>query len=418
MVTDVSPVRAWHRWVARRFLSLAGNPPLAVSFWDGSELPSAAAAPVATLKVHDAHTMWRVIRNPFIQFGEAYADGRLDVMGDLAETLVAINRALRLSKSANLAYDVVTRLLRLPRFNSLSASRQNVHHHYDIGNDFYRLWLDERLAYTCAYFPHEDASLEEAQLAKFDHVCRKLRLAPGEHVVEAGSGWGSFALHMARHYGVTVQAYNVSGEQVAYARERARAEGFVDRVTFVEDDWRNIAGKYDVFVSIGMLEHVGKANYGRLGQVIDRVLAADGRGLIHSIGRNSPAPVDPWIERRIFPGSYAPSLGEMMKVFQPREFSVLDVENLRLHYARTLRHWLTRFERAKEQITAMFDERFVRMWRLYLAGSIAGFETGALQLFQVLFARRDLNEIAMTRGHLYPAESPIPCVAQANGAGA
>ena len=189
-------------------------------------------------------------------------------------------------------------------------------------------------------------------------------------------------------------------------------------MTFVEDDWRNITGSYDVFVSVGMLEHVGKSNYGRLGEVIHRVLADNGRGLIHSIGRNSPAPVDPWIERRIFPGSYAPSLGEMMKIFQPREFSVLDVENLRLHYARTLRHWLTRFEQASQQITAMFDERFVRMWRLYLAGSMAGFETGTLQLFQVLFARHDLNDIAWTRDHLYADAPRAALVAQPHGAGA
>jgi cyclopropane-fatty-acyl-phospholipid synthase len=257
--------------------------------------------------------------------------------------------------------------------------------------------------------------LEEAQLAKFEHVCRKVRLRPGEHVVEAGCGWGGLALYMARHYGVTVDAYNVSREQIAYARRLAAAEGLAGRVNFVLDDWRSIRGRYDAFVSVGMLEHVGLANYRRLGEIIDGVLTPQGRGLIHSIGRNRPAPLDPWIERRIFPGSYPPSLAQMMMIFEPREFSVLDVENLRLHYAQTLRHWLARFERSAEQVRTMFDERFVRMWRLYLAGSVAAFEGGGLQLFQVVFARREANTLPWTRAHQYVVQAPAPLGSAAAG---
>ena len=172
-------------------------------------------------------------------------------------------------------------------------------------------------------------------------------------------------------------------------------------MNFIEADWRSISGQYDAFVSVGMLEHVGKSHYRRLGEVIHRVLAAHGRGLIHSIGRNKPRPVDAWIERRIFPGSYSPSLGEMLQVLEPREFSVLDVENLRLHYARTLRHWLARFEQAVGRVAQMFDDRFVRMWRLYLAGSVAAFEAGDLQLFQIVFARAESNQVPLTRAGWY-----------------
>lgn len=407
------PVRPWHRFLMRRILSLAGKPPLSMALWDGQEMRVSAAQPLGTVVVHNAATLWRVALNPFFQFGEAYTNGQLDVMGDLVEALVALDRSLRISKSAGFLYDLVARRMRIPRFHSLAAARDNIHHHYDIGNDFYRLWLDDELAYTCAYFPSPEASLEQAQLAKFDHVSRKLRLKPGDRVVEAGAGWGGLALHMARHYGVTVRAYNISREQVAYAKNRARSEGLDDRVTFVEDDWRNITGRYDAFVSVGMLEHVGEANYRRLGEVVDRVLTENGRGLLHSIGRNKPAALDPWIERRIFPGSYPPSLAEMMAVFEPCEFSVLDVENLRLHYAQTLRHWLARFEGAVQRVAQMFDERFVRMWRLYLAGSIAAFETGSLQLFQVVFARRDANDIPWTRDHLYLTAQPPEREAQA-----
>ena len=400
------PVRPWHRYLLTQVMAMAGGPPLAAALWDGREIPTSHRSPLATIVVHNAATLRRIAINPFFHFAEAYANGQVDIIGDLVEAIVAVNRSIKASAGASLLYKVVSSWMRLPKFNSLSASRDNVYHHYDIGNDFYRLWLDQQLAYTCAYFPSPDASLEDAQVAKFDHVCRKLWLRPGEQVVEAGCGWGALALHMARRYGVRVRAFNVSREQIAFARERARAEGLADRVEFVEDDWRHIEGRYDAFVSVGMLEHVGRANYRQLGEVIHRALAPNGRGLVHSIGRNKPAPVDRWIERRIFPGSYPPSLAEMMQILEPRNFSVLDVENLRLHYAQTLRHWLARFEQAIECITRMFDERFVRMWRLYLAGSVAAFETGELQLFQVVFARGDSNDVAWTRAQMYGTEPP------------
>jgi cyclopropane-fatty-acyl-phospholipid synthase len=395
------PVRPWHRYLMHKLLTAIGKPPLAARLWDGQQICPSERSPLATIVVHNAATLRRIALNPFFQFAESYANGQVDIIGDLVETISAVNHSIHASAKASFLYKVISHWLRMPRLHSLAASRDNVYHHYDIGNDFYRLWLDEQLAYTCAYFPSPEVSLEAAQVAKFDHVCRKVRLQPGESVVEAGCGWGGLALHMARNYGVTVKAYNVSHEQIAYARQRAKDEGLADRVEFIEDDWRHIQGRYDAFMSVGMLEHVGKGNYHKLGEVIHRSLTPKGRGLVHSIGRNKPAPVDRWIERRIFPGSYPPSLAEMMRIFEPRHFSVLDVENLRLHYAQTLRHWLARFEQASERIRQMFDDRFARMWRLYLAGSVAAFETGDLQLFQVVFARGDSNDIAWTRAHLY-----------------
>jgi cyclopropane-fatty-acyl-phospholipid synthase len=254
---------------------------------------------------------------------------------------------------------------------------------------------------TCAYYAEPGLTLGQAQVAKLDHVCRKLRLRPGERVLEAGCGWGGLARHMAEHYGVTVRAFNLSREQVAYARDRARSAGLADRVEFVEEDYRNATGTYDAFVSVGMLEHVGLENFGELGRVINRSLTPAGRGLIHSIGRNSPRPLDPWTEKRIFPGAYPPALSEMMGIFEPFDLSILDVENLRLHYARTLEDWLEQFERNGERVAEMFDEQFVRMWRMYLAGSIATFRVGGLQLFQVVFAREANNDIPWTRAHLY-----------------
>ena len=238
--------------------------------------------------------------------------------------------------------------------------------------------------------------------AKLDHICRKLRLRRGDRVIEAGCGWGALSLYMARHYRARVRAFNISREQIAYARARAAREGLADRVEFIEDDYRNISGRCDVFMSVGMLEHVGLRNYGALASVIRRSLdRRTGRGLLHFIGRERRRPLNAWIRRRIFPGAYAPTLADVdAGVLEPSGFAAVDVENLRPHYAKTLTDWWDRFERAVPEVRRMFDDRFVRMWRLYLAGSRAAFATGWLQLFQVVFAPPDVA-IRWTRDDLY-----------------
>jgi cyclopropane-fatty-acyl-phospholipid synthase len=387
------------RWLLRRISSFLGDPPVEFVVRGGARV-RAAAAPVARVTFASRATLVSILADPWVRFGDAYSDGSVAVDGDLVELLEVVYRASVtaerpswLRRAADLAHR--------PHANTLAAARDNIHHHYDIGNAFYSLWLGDTMAYTCAYYPTPTATLDEAQTAKMHHVCRKVRLQPGESVVEAGCGWGTLALHMARHYGVRVRAFNISHEQVAYARERAAREGLAGRVEYIEDDYRNISGHYDAFVSVGMLEHVGVKNYPTLGRIVRRCLGSNGRGLIHSIGRNHPARMQAWIEKRIFPGAYPPALSEMSQIFEPWDLSVLDVENLRLHYAQTLRHWLALYEAAAERVRAMFDEKFVRMWRLYLAGSVAGFSIGTLQLFQVVFATADNNDIPWTRAHLY-----------------
>jgi cyclopropane-fatty-acyl-phospholipid synthase len=400
-----SPARgsfAIERWLLRKALEACGNPAIRLVLWDGEAVSTSPEIPVGNVVIHDPATLRRLIFDPRVAFGDAYSNGNVEVQGSLVEVLTTIGRSVGSSSSRGLVERFVNRPRRV-RSHSLVASRENVHHHYDIGNDFYRLWLDERMQYTCAYYAEPDFTLEEAQVAKLDHVCRKLQLRPGDRVLEAGCGWGGLARHMAERYGASVRAFNLSHEQVAYAREQARSAGLADRVEFVEDDYRNATGTYDVFVSVGMLEHVGPENYGELGRVIDRSLTSAGRGLIHTIGRNAPQPLDPWITRRIFPGAHPPALSEMTNIFEPIAFSILDVENIRLHYARTLEHWLERFEKNVDAVTRMFDERFVRMWRMYLAGSIAAFLVGSLQLFQIVFAREPNNDIPWTRRHMYPA---------------
>ncbi len=383
-----------------KLLGRLGNPELEFVLWTGERIAPVGCEPVCRVHIPSRRALMAILADPQLRFPDAYSDGSIRIEGDLVRLLEVVylagSRAPAPSGLARLMAHV-----RRPHVNTLAGSRQNIHHHYDIGNPFYSLWLGQTMAYTCAYYPTADTTLDAAQVAKMDHVCRKMRLQPGESVVEAGCGWGTLALHMARHYGVKVRAFNISREQVAYARERAEREGLTGQVEYVQDDYRNISGRYDAFVSVGMLEHVGVEHYEGLGAVVSRSLGDNGRGLIHSIGRNYPAPLQPWIEKRIFPGAYPPSLAEMMRIFEPWDLSILDVENLRLHYAQTLRHWLELFEQASGRIEQMFDARFVRMWRMYLAGSIAGFTTGTLQLFQVLFATRQNNNVPMTRAHLY-----------------
>src|SRR5580658_7374077 len=361
--------------VLTQILKATGQAPIRLVVKGGADVsPSSGISPVATVVLKDRNTLAGLLRDPEVSFGDAYMDGRIEVEGDFVRFLEEVYRAMENAPGPGKWYSrLASKWLDIWQDNSPSGSRRNIHRHYDLGNDFYKLWLDDQLVYTCAYFPTPSSTLEHAQIAKMDHVCRKLRLQPGETVVEAGCGWGALALHMAREYGVSVKAYNVSREQVAFARERARAEGLSDRVEYIEEDYRNMSGRYDAFVSVGMLEHVGVKNYPALGGVAQRCLGEQGRGLIHSIGRNFPAPLQPWIERRIFPGAYPPSLGQMAGIFEPWDLSVLDVENLRLHYALTLRHWLGLYDLASERVRTMFDERFVRMWRLYLAGSVAAF---------------------------------------------
>jgi cyclopropane-fatty-acyl-phospholipid synthase len=386
----------------RRLLSLLGDPPLRFTLWNGESLTAGTGRAIGGLRFANRTCLLKMLINPNLYFGEGYSDGSIEIEGDLVRMIEAVYVRRRKPITPGMRWlNRANKWISHGRRITLAAARDNVHRHYDLGNEFYSLWLDRQMSYTCAFFPTRDITLEQAQVAKMDLVCRKLRLRPEESVVEAGCGWGALALHVATRYGARVKAFNISHEQITYARARARSLNVESRVEFIEDDYRNINGRYDAFVSVGMLEHVGPSHYDELGRLIDRCLASNGRGLLHSIGQNQPEAFNAWIEKWIFPSAYPPTLREMVAILEPQGFSILDVENLRLHYALTLEHWLRRFENARGRVSAMYDERFIRTWRLYLAGSLAAFNTGELQLFQVLFARGASNEVPWTRAHLY-----------------
>ncbi len=393
---------SYERWLVTKLMHMTGSPPVRFRLWNGDIIEPEQQDASFTLQLKDPKALYSLVANPNLAFGDLYAAGRLDVEGNLPDLMETLYRAVHAAREKWPRWLDALWKNHNPRSTGIAEARENIHHHYDLGNDFYQLWLDQaEMQYTCAYYEEPDLTLEQAQLAKLEHVCRKLRLKPGMTVVEAGCGWGGLARYMARNYGVKVHSYNISREQLAYARQESERQGLNGLITYVEDDYRNIEGQYDAFVSVGMLEHVGKANYPALSELIKRSLKPDGIALLHSIGRNRPMLMNAWIEKRIFPGAYPPSIGEFMEICEHSDFSVLDVENLRLHYAQTLTHWMERFEASRDKVADMYDEHFTRAWRLYLAGSIAAFRAGSLQLFQVVFTHGGNNQLPQNRRDLY-----------------
>lgn len=390
------PPSSLDRWLVKQITTRLGeSSPVRIALWDEPDV--APRDGTVRLRILDGKALFMLVVHPDLHFGDLYSAGRIEVRGDFR---VLLEEAYRYTTENTALGSLLARFRALAP--DLSESKRNIHHHYDIGNDFYNLWLDrDAHQYTCAYFADPAMTIEQAQAAKMHHVARKLQLKAGETVVEAGSGWGGFALFMAQHYGVRVRTFNISKEQVAFARDWAKQRGLDHQVEFVEDDYRNATGKYDAFVSIGMLEHVGVGNYPQLGALMKKLIGTNGRGLVHSIGRDSPAMLNAWIDKRIFPGAQPPTIRQMMDMFEPNGLSVLDIENIRLHYARTLECWLERYEENVDAVRAMFDETFVRAWRLYLTGSIAAFTSGKLQLFQALFAPSGSKNVPWTRAHVY-----------------
>jgi cyclopropane-fatty-acyl-phospholipid synthase len=383
---------------AQRLHDALGARPLRIELPHGTGIGAARNTAVATLRFRDLRGLLELALDPDVALGELYAGGRVEIDGSLVELLcltdgIASEGGLRR----------IGRRRGPPRGErqALGRAARNARHHYDVGNDFYALWLDERMVYTCAYYPTPGLSLEEAQVAKLDHVCRKLRLRPDQRVLELGAGWGALAIHMARHYGARVCAFNVSPEQVAWARDAAEKHGVGSRVEFVLDDYRNATGRYDAIASVGMLEHVGPAHYADLGSVITRTLEPGGLGLVHTIGRSRPQALNHWVATRIFPHAHPPSLSEMMRVFEPHDLAVLDVENLRRHYERTAAEWLARYQRSFRVICARVPERTARAFELYLAGTVAAFRCAWLCLYQVVFTRAKNDAIPWTRADLY-----------------
>jgi len=372
----------------------------AFEFWDGEAI-AYGNHPEMILRFRSKEGAKQLLCDGFLGFGEAFMAGDLEVEGDLQE-LLRLGICLRYDRP-NLSFWQNVRFLAhsLATRNTLGRTPQNIEHHYDLGDEFYQLFLDQTLTYSCAYFTSERDSLEQAQLNKYEHICRKLKLRPGEKLLDIGCGWGGMLIYAAQNYGVNGLGNTLSLNQCEYARSKIEQLGLQNQIEVVLKDYREITGKFDKFVSIGMFEHVGKKFIPVFMHKVSQLLKKGGIGLLHTIGKNTECPGDPWIMKYIFPGGYIPKLSEIVREMGRSDFPIMDVENLRFHYGHTLDRWAGNYEKNVEEVRCMFDESFVRMWRLYLHACSAGFKYGSSRLYQILFSNGLNNELPLTRKHLY-----------------
>jgi cyclopropane-fatty-acyl-phospholipid synthase len=366
--------------------------------------------PDVTIRIHDGQTERRLVVDTQLAVGEAYMNGTLTIERGRLHDLIIIgmtNFQPLAEHPLQRPLQALRRLwIRLVERNTPGRSRHNVAHHYDLTGKLYELFLDADRQYSCAYFTHQNDSLEIAQDAKKALIARKLCLKPGVRVLDIGSGWGGLGLHLARSGAAQVTGVTLSREQQGVATERARAAGLSDRVSFQLTDYREIQGTFDRIVSVGMFEHVGTHHYAAFFGKLRSLLAPDGVALLHSIGRaEGPGQTNAWIRKYIFPGGYSPALSEVLPAVERNKLWVTDIEILRMHYARTLQHWQQRFQANRDRIRALYDERFCRMWEFYLAGSEIAFSHSDHMVFQMQLAR-DPCAVPLTRDYL--AEPPAP----------
>ena len=378
---------------------------LDVTYADGRTRHYAGApGPAVAIQLHSRDLLRKLVLTTDMALGEAYTSGDLTVAGDDLRGFFAF-LAMNVDGSDHLWWRRATGRLRQTRrrfdqWNPIHRARANVAHHYDLSARLYDLFLDEDRQYSCAYFDRPDATLEQAQTAKKAHIAKKLRLEPGMRVFEIGCGWGGLALSLARDYGVEVLGVTLSSEQHGWATERVRAEGLEGQVRFELKDYRAVTGQFDRIVSVGMFEHVGVPHYREYFDTVRDRLTETGVALIHTIGRAAPpGTTSPWITKYIFPGGYVPALSEISAAVEKSRLYQTDIEVWRLHYAETLKHWLERFEAQSDAAAALYDDRFVRMWRYYLAASEMTFRHGRQCVFQVQLARQQ-EAVPLTRAYM------------------
>lgn len=367
-----------------------------------SRIVGQGGKPVCTLRVRGRRLERPFAKNPALLIPEAFIEGHLTIEeGTLYDFFEACSRNYVHWESHPFFkflryFDVA----RLGQFNPISRARKNVAHHYDLSDALYALFLDQDRQYSCAYFTEEGQDLEQAQLAKKRHIAAKLLLEPGQSVLDIGCGWGGLGLYLARVEDVDITGITLSTEQQAVAARRSHEEGLSDHASFKLCDYRNQTGPFDRIVSVGMFEHVGKRHYEEYFKTVRDLLADDGVMLLHTIGRcDKPSPINPFIRKYIFPGADIPSLSEIMSAIEEAGLYVTDIEILRLHYAETLRQWRRRFMANRDKAAQIYDERFCRMWELYLIICELGFRFQKLSVFQLQLTRK-FDTVPLTRDYM------------------
>ncbi|CAH1660881.1 Cyclopropane-fatty-acyl-phospholipid synthase [Hyphomicrobiales bacterium] len=392
------------RLIQRGALTLAvtDGPPLVLG--DGTGDP-------VHIRLTDRWAAIHLLLDPDTALGELYMNGRLVIeRGDIADLL-----ALGMINLRDHGENLPIRLLRgwrrlrrgLTQRNIASRSQRNVAHHYDLDGRLYALFLDSDRQYSCAYFEEPGYSLDDAQLAKKRHLAAKLLVEPGQKVLDIGSGWGGLALYLAERCGAKVTGVTLSQEQLGVARNRATEGGLGNQVEFRLQDYRSLTETFDRIISVGMFEHVGVPYYRTYFETLRDRLADDGVAVIHSIGRmGPPGSTNSWIDKYIFPGGYIPALSEVLPHIEKAGLIVTDIEILRLHYAETLKAWRQRFHAHREEVLALYDERFVRMWDFYLAASEMSFRHDGMMIFQIQLARQQ-DSVPLTRDYIARRETAL-----------
>lgn len=379
-------------------LAQVDNAHFKVTFWDGSVCEFGNGS---DFRLHFKHkeALQRVLFDAALGFGEGYMNGDIEVEGDLRQVVRVGLLSEKLQERTKQSLFNTVKLNILQR-NSKRADKQNIAHHYDLGNDFYQLWLDLKMIYSCAYFKDEMDSLEQAQMQKINLCCRKLQLQPNERLLDIGCGWGSLLITAAKNFGIQGVGITLSKEQLKYGQEQIKKEDMQDRVHLEYLDYRDLPRMnqtFDKVVSVGMFEHVGKANMKHFLETARTVLRPNGLLLLHTIGKTIEEPTNSWIKKYIFPGCHLPDLGSILKNATSLDLDFVDCENMRMHYSKTLDNWGERFAKNETRIRSMFDDRFIRMWRFYLAGCSTSFRLGGMHLFQLLFSAGVKNDLPLTR---------------------
>ncbi|HGI3293271.1 TPA: class I SAM-dependent methyltransferase [Streptococcus agalactiae] len=377
--------------------------PLQVTYPNGNIETYNGSNPHVKLKLNKNFSVSELSKDPSIVLGEAVMDGDIEIYGSIQELILSAYRCgdsfLRNSKFSKL----------IPKqFHDKKHSKSDIQKHYDIGNDFYKLWLDDTMTYSCAYFKHENDSLEQAQLNKVHHILNKLNAQPGGKLLDIGCGWGTLIITAAKEYGLNATGITLSEEQASFITKLIKEEGLENKVTVLIKDYRDIRETYDYITSVGMFEHVGKENLSQYFQTISKRLNINGLALIHGItgqvGGNHGSGTNSWINKYIFPGGYIPRLTENLNHIASAGLQIADLEPLRRHYQKTLELWTKNFHNALPEVQKTHDKRFINMWDLYLQSCAASFESGNIDIFQYLLSKGvSKDTMPMTRDYMYSA---------------